>query len=237
MALVLDDTKIITADGVPVVFPKDAAANVAPMLSGVDSTGAIQVVGATTDGRLKVDAALSVENINLGNVEITNDLGNPIPCTIPNTDFPDAAANAKLDEVKTKLDAIITNTENIHVDVGAVNVNTDTLESLSAATNAKLDTLLAKPGVAGSSNAYFCDENMVALTNAFVARPFGFTSFSISLTNDGAVTEGYIEYSFDGTTVHGRINNGEGFAHDFQAQPSIWLRGQNGGEKYRLGAY
>lgn len=240
MALTIDQTQVILNNGVPVVFPKDAASVSAPMLSGVDATGAVQVVRVTPTGALEVNASVSVTQ---GETEITNDVGNPIPSQmvtalgVPVTDFPDAAVATKLDAANLKLDAIATNTANINVNVGDVDVNTDELEAKVDATNLKLDALLAKKSVVGSSDAFYADSTMVPLTNAWQNVAFGFNSFNITLTHDGAITDGDIFYSFDGVTTHGRLRSGEGFAHDFQTQPSIWMKGAAGGEAYRLGAY
>lgn len=295
MPLSLDESQIIKNNGVPVLFPKDAAAMPAPMLSGVDATGAVQIVRVTPEGALEVNASVSVVS---GETEITNDVGNPIPCEMVNAggiaivDFPDSAVAAKLDAANLKLDAIATNTANINVNVGDVNIDMDDLEALTGtgnaslasidgkvateaglialgvklqaiadntdeleikadsinlntdelegkvdATNAKLDALLLKPSIAGSANAIFYEDGTSALTTVFALKAFGFPSFNITLTNDGAVGEGWIEYSFDGVTTHGRLKDGEGFSHDFQTQTGIYLRGQVGGEKYRLGAY
>jgi len=85
-----------------------------------------------------------------------------------------------------------------------------------------------------STNRYFQDQSGAALTGSFVSQSFGFSSFSISIVNDAA---GYIEYSFDGTEVHGRLHAGESRVMDFRRQRRIWLRGESGGESYRLEVY
>ena len=86
-----------------------------------------------------------------------------------------------------------------------------------------------------STNRYFEDHSGTSLTGAFAAQPFGFSSFSIMIVNDDAT--GYIEYSFDGVNVHGRLHAGESRAMDFRRQRQIWLRGESGGESYRLEVY
>ena len=86
-----------------------------------------------------------------------------------------------------------------------------------------------------SKNGYFKDQAGQALTASFVRFEIGFASFSITLFND-AVGK-YIEYSFDGTTVHGRVKAGEVRTMDFCRHADVWLRGESGSEAYRLEAY
>ena len=86
-----------------------------------------------------------------------------------------------------------------------------------------------------STNRYFQDQSGTALTGSFAAQSFGFPSFSILVVNDDAAR--YIEYSFDGTDVHGRLHAGESRTMDFRRQRRIWLRGESGGESYRLEVY
>lgn len=88
-----------------------------------------------------------------------------------------------------------------------------------------------------SKNSYFSDQTTTALTTAFVKQGFGFHSFSIIIANDASAT--YIEFSFDGTTVHGRIKDTDQTPREmpFRRHEAIWLRGEAGGEAYRLEAY
>jgi hypothetical protein len=86
-----------------------------------------------------------------------------------------------------------------------------------------------------STNRYFEDQAGTALTASFVSQSFGFASFSLLIINDD--TTDYIEYSFDGTNVHGRLLAGESRVMDFRRQRQVWLRGQSGGESYRLEVY
>ncbi|MBN1882786.1 MAG: hypothetical protein JW885_11475 [Deltaproteobacteria bacterium] len=86
-----------------------------------------------------------------------------------------------------------------------------------------------------STNRYFEDQSGTALTGSFTAQSFGFSSFSILIINDDAA--GHIEYSFDGEHVHGRLLAGESRVMDFRRQRRMWLRGESGGELYRLEVY
>ena len=86
-----------------------------------------------------------------------------------------------------------------------------------------------------STNSWFSDDAARALTTSFSASDFGFPSFSITLSNDAE--SGWIEYSFDGQHVCGNVKPGETRKMDFCRHRTIWLRGQNGGEGYRLEVY
>lgn len=86
-----------------------------------------------------------------------------------------------------------------------------------------------------SKNGYFEDQTGHLLTTSFSKYEFGFSSFSITLINDA--TGKYIEYSFDGTNVHGRVRAGEARKMDFCRHTEAWLRGESGSESYRLEVY
>jgi hypothetical protein len=66
-----------------------------------------------------------------------------------------------------------------------------------------------------SGNAYFQDNSGTPLTTSFVKQEFGFASFSIAVENNSGT--GYIEYSFDGVAVHGRIALGKKPNHGLSA--------------------
>jgi hypothetical protein len=92
-------------------------------------------------------------------------------------------------------------------------------------------------GIEMSTNSYFQDQSGTALTTSFVKQEFGFKSFCITLANDA--NGAYIEYSFDGTVVHGRVKDTDSQPKvmTFRRQGSIWLRGESGAEPYRLEVY
>lgn len=88
----------------------------------------------------------------------------------------------------------------------------------------------------------------VALTTAFQLFTFvdnrtggEFLSAVVSLSNDAGAN--YIEYSFDdeyqtlATTVDGRLAAGETFTMPVKHSRGVWLRGQAGGEFYRVTAF
>jgi hypothetical protein len=86
-----------------------------------------------------------------------------------------------------------------------------------------------------SKNGWFSDNVARTLTTSFGAFDFGFASFSITLFNDAE--SGSIEYSFDDQNVHGRVMPGESRKMDYSRHGVVWLRGQSGGEAYRLEVY
>lgn len=60
----------IKKDGKIITFPYDGGMRHAPMICGFDDTETIRLVGVTPDGKLKVDANVSVGSINIGDVNI-----------------------------------------------------------------------------------------------------------------------------------------------------------------------
>src|SRR5260221_6582493 len=62
-------------------------------------------------------------------------------------------------------------------------------------------------GISPSANAFFADQTNVVLTGTFTSQSFAVISLSISLFNDDPSQ--VIEFSFNGTTIHGRVKVGE----------------------------
>lgn len=88
----------------------------------------------------------------------------------------------------------------------------------------------------GSTQSFFSDHTVVALNGTFTQQLFGFKSFNISLFNDSGAE--VIEFSFNGTNIHGRLKVGEGLSMDYRAQTGIYLRTVSGNPAdYRLSAY
>ncbi|GAH00037.1 unnamed protein product, partial [marine sediment metagenome] len=104
------------------------------------------------------------------------------------------------------------------------------VQSDSLATQEKQDEIDSR--IHGSDNNYYQDQDLTALTAAFVQQLFGFTSTAIAILDDDA--SGYIEWSFDGATVHGKLFDGESITMDKTKHSSIYLRGEAGGEDYRV---
>lgn len=66
---------------------------------------------------------------------------------------------------------------------------------------------------------------------------FGFLSQGFSFLNRGNRT---LEYSFDGTTLHGDLNPGDssiGLAFDNRVESKIWFRGDDGYGAIRVEAW
>lgn len=88
----------------------------------------------------------------------------------------------------------------------------------------------------GSTNSFFTDQTGVVLGASFTGITFGFTSFNITLANDD--TTEVIEFSFNGTNIHGRVLVSEEISMDYRTQPKIYLRTVSGNAaNYRLSAF
>jgi hypothetical protein len=87
----------------------------------------------------------------------------------------------------------------------------------------------------GSVNSFFADQATLATTLAFQQLTFGFTSISITLINDDSTK--FIEFSFDGVNVHGRLKVSNGLTMDYRSQSSIWIRSSAAAANYRLIVY
>jgi hypothetical protein len=89
-----------------------------------------------------------------------------------------------------------------------------------------------------STNFYYNSDTKTGgttLTTSYQQFSFGFTSTNILIVNDHA--SNYISFSFDGTNEHGRILAGESVLFSGLGKSSIYLKGQSGGEGYRLWAW
>jgi len=105
--------------------------------------------------------------------------------------------------------------------------------------NALVVTQNVQPTPLGSTNSFFSDNTLNAVSNvAWVTLPFGFSSFSITVINSDSTR--HLEYSFNGgTNRHGYLKPGEGMTMDFRRQSSISLRVASGvgNITYRLWSY
>lgn len=88
--------------------------------------------------------------------------------------------------------------------------------------------------VVGSSDSFYSDNTITALTGAFVLQPFGFTSQSITVINEAAAI---MDFSFDGVNIHGKLKNFESTVMDYRAQSGIYLRSSVPGSAYRVWSY
>ena len=88
--------------------------------------------------------------------------------------------------------------------------------------------------VNGSTNSFYVDNTITALTTLFALSSFGFTSKSITVINDSI---NVIDFSFDGVNVHGKLRNGEATTMDHRAQTGIYLKSNIAGSNYRAWSY
>ena len=73
MATITYNEKELYINGSRVVYPRDANFSVGSVLFGIDdATGAFVPIRSTADGKLSVSAAIVVEDIEIGAVEIKN---------------------------------------------------------------------------------------------------------------------------------------------------------------------
>ena len=162
------------------LFPKDSQLQSAPVLMGLNySDGTFVPIGATSDGKLNVDASIVVEDIEIGAVEIKNS----------------------------------TTDDRVNV------------ESSGSKMSMYVQTEY-------SANKYYKNQALTALTTAYQPFALGFTSKDTIVINDSDTN--YIEVSFDGTNTHWKLLDGEGFDFAKNSITTIYLRGQAGGESYRL---
>jgi len=82
-------------------------------------------------------------------------------------------------------------------------------------------------------NDYYAD-NTSSIDFASDQHDFGFVSHSIKLENEGFER---LEYSFDGTSVHGSLAAGDIEFLDFRYKEVMFIRSENGGQQYYLTAY
>lgn len=86
-----------------------------------------------------------------------------------------------------------------------------------------------------STKDYFSNQALIALTASFVPQYFGFHATAIELFNDETAGSDYVEWSFDGTNVGGRLLPGNSVILDFlgNGKAVISLR-SNAAADYRL---
>lgn len=86
-----------------------------------------------------------------------------------------------------------------------------------------------------STKDYFNNQAGTALTASFVAQPFGFHAESIIIYNDETSGSDYVEWSFNGTDVGGRLMPGQSIVLDHlgDGRAVISLRSNNAAD-YRL---
>ena len=55
----------------------------------------------------------------------------------------------------------------------------------------------------------------------FVQKSFGFKATKVMINN---ISDHYLEYSFDGTTVHGGLDSGENITETTKGVPDVFVR-------------
>ena len=70
MAISFDDEQIVSKDNVPYIIPRDANYDTMSILGGFDATNTFRFGQFTAEGKLKVDASISIEHIDIGDVNI-----------------------------------------------------------------------------------------------------------------------------------------------------------------------
>lgn len=80
MPITFDDHQVVSRDNVPYVMPRDANYDPMGVLGGFDASNTFRFATFTDDGKLKVDASISVEHIDIGdvNIQVVGPLGNDL---------------------------------------------------------------------------------------------------------------------------------------------------------------
>ena len=64
------DHDILDPGGAPFIIPRDGNHSPVALLAGIDPTDVIRFGAMTPDGKLKVDASVSIDNVDIGDVNI-----------------------------------------------------------------------------------------------------------------------------------------------------------------------
>lgn len=76
MALTISSTdSIVKKDGIPVLFPKDSLYGPTSIIAGFDTAENLVLGKFTTDGRLKVDTSVTIDSIDMGDVNVLLKVG------------------------------------------------------------------------------------------------------------------------------------------------------------------
>jgi len=238
--------------GLPIVFPLQVDTEITLDGITIDNIMIGSMDGSHLNAGILVDGdwhpqidVLSVPHDPLTAADIVT-IDNMIPAVETGL-----AKETTLDDIKTaveKIDDAISDSEMqcdvvslpADVDIRSLNATDDVVKvegGNSSDVKVSLDNEVVGVSPVGSDNSYFEDQDGTALTGVFAEQDFGFDSFSIMLANDEVVAGGYVEFSFDGINVHGRVLPGEARTMDFRKQGSIYLRGQAGDEDYRIETY
>ena len=76
MPLIIEsDHDILDPGGLPFIIPRDGNHSPVALLAGVDPSDVIRFGAMTPDGKLKVDASVSIDNVDIGDVNILLKVG------------------------------------------------------------------------------------------------------------------------------------------------------------------
>lgn len=70
MGIIFDNTKVTRVDGIDTIFPRDANDKPAAVLAGLTEDGVYKIAQFTDEGKLKIDASITIEDIDIGDVNI-----------------------------------------------------------------------------------------------------------------------------------------------------------------------
>lgn len=70
MGITFDDESIVSKDNVPYIIPRDANYDTMSVLGGFDATNTFKFAAFTPEGKLKVDASVSIEHVDIGDVNM-----------------------------------------------------------------------------------------------------------------------------------------------------------------------
>lgn len=109
----------------------------------------------------------------------------------------------------------------------------DNLGALYSSTNPVpiSGTLAAK--LVASTNRFFT-QNTTGSTAYVAAANFGFASTSIVIKNDGSSA---INFSFDGVSDHGILNNAESLSMEQKSETCIYFKSATVGQTFRVFAW
>ena len=83
-----------------------------------------------------------------------------------------------------------------------------------------------------SAQAFYTDDLSNPLSTTFRAFGFGAQLQNIDIRNDDPSSPIY--FSYNGTVIHGKLNPKDLFTIENGNLSSIYVKGTNGGEKYRI---
>lgn len=176
------------------------------------------------------------ENTNLGKLDKIILLlgGDPAPSNATHNKLTDGVNVVSVTDMGGGKYGLVVDTE-LTIDGGTFNIDNilvanDGVDDTKLKTNADGELELA-----GSTNNYFVDGTTDATSGDFATpKTFGFNSDSLVISNDSG---NVIEFSFDGSTIHGNLKSREVLTFSNKKESDIYLRSTSGADTYRVWAY